>query len=243
MIWWFWCERYSSYVPARSFTANPFLFTMINAKPIIVFSLTAVLVLTALMQPPRRRPILLFDGRTFAGWTGDTIGTWHIRRADRALVGGSTERLVPHNEFLTTTRDYTNFDLRLKFKLIGTGFVNAGVQFRSRRADQPAYEMIGYQADLGAGYWASLYDESRRNRTLAQPDSGVVNRVLRPGDWNEYRIRCVGRRIQLWLNDQPTVDYVETDQSLPQTGLIGLQIHGGGRAEVSYKDLLLTELP
>jgi hypothetical protein len=47
----------------------------------------------------------------------------------------------------------------------------------------------------------------------------------------------------LWLNGQPTVDYVETDPTIPQSGLIGLQIHGGGRAEASYKDIVLEELP
>jgi hypothetical protein len=38
----------------------------------------------------------------------------------------------------------------------------------------PSYEMIGYQADLGDKYWASLYDESRRNKTLTGPDSATV---------------------------------------------------------------------
>lgn len=186
-------------------------------------------------------PRSLFDGRTFKGWEGDTARTWQIR--DGALVGGSTERITPHNEFLCTTRPYANFDLRLKFRLTGTGFVNAGVQFRSQRATQPAYEMIGYQADLGKGYWASLYDESRRNKTLSQADSALIARTLRPNDWNDYRIRCEGRRIQIYLNGRQTVDYTEPDATIPQSGLIGLQIHGGGKVEVAYKALELDELP
>lgn len=190
------------------------------------------------IKPPSRP---LFDGRTFVGWEGDTTRTWRIW--ERALVGGSTERLTPHNEFLCTIRPYTNFDLRLKFRLTGTGFVNAGVQFRSKRAAQPAYEMVGYQADLGSGYWASLYDESRRNRTLAQADSTLIKQTLRPSDWNDYRIRCQGSRIRIYLNGRPTVDYTEPDHSIPQSGLIGLQIHGGGKAEVAYKAIELTELP
>lgn len=189
------------------------------------------------LTPPRS----LFDGRTFAGWEGDTARTWQIR--DGALVGGSRERFTPHNEFLCTTRPYANFDLRLKFRLTGTGFVNAGVQFRSQRATQPAYEMIGYQADLGKGYWGSLYDESRRNKTLAQADSALIARTLRPNDWNDYRIRCEGRRIQIYLNGRQTVDYTEPDATIPQSGLIGLQIHGGGKAEAAYKAIELDELP
>jgi hypothetical protein len=186
-------------------------------------------------------PTMLFDGRTFAGWAGDTARTWHIR--DGAVVGGSTERFVLHNEFLCTTRSYTNFDLRLRAKLIGTGLVNAGVQFRSQRATQPAYEMVGYQADMGRGYWASLYDESRRNKTLARPDSALIARTLRPNDWNDYRILCEGQHIRIYLNGQLTVDYTEPDAAIPQSGLIGLQIHGGGKAEAAYQQIELTELP
>ncbi len=205
------------------------------------YLLPACLLLAGFLTQTRTPPRRLFNGRTFAGWEGDTTQTWRIEQ--EALVGGSTERWTPHNEFLCTIQRYTNFDLRLKVRLTGTGFVNAGVQFRSRRATQPAYEMVGYQADLGQGYWASLYDESRRNKTLARPDSALVKQTLRAGDWNEYRIRCEGRRIQIYLNGIPTVDYTEPDSSIPQTGLIGLQIHGGGKAEAAYKAIELTELP
>jgi len=184
---------------------------------------------------------VLFDGRTFAGWQGDTVQTWRIENG--ALVGGSTERLVPHNEFLTTTKAYANFDLTLQFKLVGTGFVNAGVQFRSQRTTKPDYEMAGYQADLGKGYWASLYDESRRNKVLVLADSMLIAKTLKPDDWNDYRIRCEGRRIRLYLNGKQTVNYTEPDPAIPQTGLIGLQIHGGGKAEASYRNIELTELP
>lgn len=63
------------------------------------------------------RPISLFDGKTFAGWQGDTVQTWRIENG--ALVDGSMVRMMPHNEFLTTTKAYANFDLTLQFKLIG----------------------------------------------------------------------------------------------------------------------------
>lgn len=202
-----------------------------------LFSL--VLFWTAFVAPPATKR--LFDGRTFTGWSGDTVQTWRVEKG--ALVGGATDRLTPHNEFLCTTKAYTNFDLRLKFKLIGTGFVNAGVQFRSQRATQPTYEMIGYQADLGAGFWASLYDESRRDKVLAAADSALIKKTLKPNDWNQYRIRCEGRRIRIYLNGRQTVDYTEPDPAIPQTGLIGLQIHGGGKAEAAYRDIELTELP
>lgn len=211
---------------------------MVRFLTLLLLSLAA---LAGGRPQPMVRFVSLFDGRTFRGWEGDTVATWRIR--DGALVGGSLDKPVPHNNFLCTTRPYTNFVLRLKWKLVGTGFVNAGIQFRSQRLTNPDYEMTGYQADLGKGYWGSLYDESRRNITLVKPDTNLIRRVLRPNDWNDYEIRCEGRRIRIALNGQPTVDYTEADPTIPQTGLIGLQIHGGGPAEVAYKELILDELP
>ncbi len=184
----------------------------------------------------------LFAGQTFAGWEGDTNRTWRI--VDGAFVGGSLERTIPRNEFLATHQSFTNFVLKLKFKLVGTeGFVNAGVQIRSVRTEDPPNEMRGYQADIGEGWWGALYDESRRNTVLVKPDPADVQRALKPGDWNEYVIRCEDRRIRTWINGVPMIDYTEPDPAIPQQGHIGLQIHGGAKALVSYKDITLEQLP
>ncbi|HMB63865.1 MAG TPA: DUF1080 domain-containing protein, partial [Eudoraea sp.] len=146
-------------------------------------------------------------------------------------------------DFLCTSSSYGDFIMKLKFKLEGNeGFINAGVQFRSRRATDPSYEMIGYQADIGNGYYGALYDETRRNRVLAGPDSITATEIINPGDWNTYEIRAEKDHIQLFLNGQKTVDYRETDAGISRNGIIGLQVHGGGRALVSYKDMTIEEL-
>lgn len=186
-------------------------------------------------------PLVLFDGKSFSGWEGDTAHTWRIE--EQSITGGSLTETVPHNYFLATDKTFGNFILRLRFKLKGTGFVNAGIQFRSQRTAKPDYEMTGYQADLGKGYWGSLYDESRRNKTLAAPDTALISRILHPDGWNDYEIRCEGPRIRIRLNGHETVDYAETDPSIPRNGRIALQIHGGGKAQVWYKDLVLEPLP
>jgi hypothetical protein len=182
----------------------------------------------------------LFDGKTFAGWDGDTNRMWRIEKG--ALVGGTLGTPVPHNDFLCTTREFANFDLRLKVKLEGTGFVNGGIQLRSQRAKEPAFEMVGYQADMGEGYWGSLYDESRRRKTLAFTHATVLKHIVKTNDWNDYVIRCEGPHVRLWLNGILTVDYTETEKDLPTSGLIGIQVHGGGKSEASYKDITIEEL-
>lgn len=180
----------------------------------------------------------LFDGATFDGWEGAL--EW-FRIEDGAIAGGSLEKRVPRNEFLCTKRTFADFELRLKFKLLGEG-VNAGVQIRTRRIPDH-HEVEGYQADLGDGYWGCLYDESRRNRVLAGPDKEELEKVLRRGEWNEYVIRCEGPRIQLWINGLQTVDYTEEDASIPRDGVIGLQIHSGPPSEAWYKDITIKALP
>src|SRR5258707_526781 len=119
-------------------------------------------------------PVSIFDGKTFEGWEGDTAKTWRI--IDGCFVGGSLEKTGPQNEFLATKKRYRDFELTLKFKLVGTeGFVNSGVQFRSEHVDKPANEMSGYQADIGEpDYWGSLYDESRRKKTIAKVDMSKI---------------------------------------------------------------------
>lgn len=183
--------------------------------------------------------ISLFNGKTFKGWQGDTQKTFRIDEG--AIVGGSLTQRVPRNEFLTTEREYGDFELTLKFKVLGEG-ANAGVQIRSRRIPNH-HEMIGYQADLGDGWWGSLYDESRRNKMLATADKKLIEQVLKRDDWNDYKIRCQGRRIQLYINGRETIDYTEPDETIEQRGLIGLQIHGGPPSEAWYKDIRIRELP
>ncbi len=187
-----------------------------------------------------QKSVSLFDGKSFKGWEGDTINTWHI--VNHALVGGSLAQTVPHNEFLSTTESFDDFELTMQFKLVGTGFVNAGVQFHSERLKEPAYEMTGYQADLGDGYWASLYDESRRNVTIVKPDSVLIKKILKLNDWNSFTIRSVGRRIRIFLNNVQTVDYIEPDEKIIHRGYIALQVHGGGKVTASYKNIRLIKL-
>ena len=117
-------------------------------------------------------PAPLFDGKTFAGWEGDTKKTWRIEEG--VIVGGSLDEVVPRNEFLCTTKTYGDFELLVKFKLLGDPKqVNAGVQIRTKRIPDH-HEVSGYQADIGQGYWGALYDESRRNKVLAAPDPKIA---------------------------------------------------------------------
>jgi hypothetical protein len=184
----------------------------------------------------------LSDGKTFTGWEGNTTTQWRIE--DGAFTSGSLEKKQPHNDYLATTKEFGDFELTLKWKLEGTeGFVNGGVQFRSKRLAPPSHEVSGFQADLGMDYDGALYDNARRNKVLLRPTKEVLDKARRPvGEWNDYRIRAEGTRIQIWLNGVQTVDYTEADPAFATTGIIAMQIHGKSSSIVRYKDVAITEL-
>jgi catechol 2,3-dioxygenase-like lactoylglutathione lyase family enzyme len=182
----------------------------------------------------------LFNGRTLEGWEGN-LGNW--RAEDGAIVAGALDRRQPYNEFLMTTEDFGAFELRLQYKVEGTGgFVNGGVQFWSQRVPA-SHEVSGYQADLGADTDGNLYDESRRGVNLATAPADVRLLALRPGAWNDYRIRAQGAHIEIWLNGHKTVDFTESDKSVALHGKFALQIHGGANTKVSYRALEVEALP
>ena len=189
-------------------------------------------------------PVSLFDGKTLAGWE-TPVGEekwWQVK--DGMIVGGSLEQKVPTNLFLSSARDFQNFELTFKIRLVkGVGFMNSGIQVRSSREPGKA-SMSGYQVDAGIGYWGDLYDEHRRNKKLTGPaDPAALAKVVKDWEWNDYRIVCEGRRIRAWINGQPAVDFTETDPAIPLNGKLGLQVHSGGTLLVQLKDISITELP
>jgi hypothetical protein len=202
--------------------------------------LILIVILISFPASAAEKPVRLFDGKTFRGWEGDTNKSFRIQ--DGAIVAGTMDAKIPRNEFLCTTRNYTNFVLRLQFKLMGKG-ANAGVQFRTKRIPNH-HEVSGYQADMGdPSWWGCLYDESRRNKILAQADKDAVNKVLKREDWNDYEIRAEGKRIRLAINGLQTIDYTEEDPKIEDYGVIAVQIHSGPPSEAWYKDITIVELP
>jgi len=184
-------------------------------------------------------PISLFDGKTLKGWEGDPT-IWRVDLTNECIVGGSTERTQKQNVFLVTTESYENFELTFEVRMhTGGGFANSGLQFRSERVPN-SDEMSGYQADIGTEWWGKLYDESRRNKVLAGPKKAFV--PILDNQWNYYRIVASGGRLQAWVNEQPGFDYTELDSAIPRSGRIGLQLHGGGKTQVEFRNLKLKPL-
>jgi hypothetical protein len=177
----------------------------------------------------------LFDGRTLDGWAIDTPGVWSVRNG--VLIGRTPG--LNYNDFLRTKRSFGDFTLRVKMRLLwGSG--NSGVQFRSKPVLK-SHEVEGYQADAAENLWGTLYDESRRKTTLANPGQDFHDRFDQAA-WHEYEITAQGGQILLKLDGVATVDYREPDSSIARTGLIALQVHADRRpVEVWFRNIRIQE--
>src|SRR5262249_40163055 len=159
------------------------------------------------------------------GWDGDPQ-LWSVENGE--IVGKSPG--LKHNSFLISQMAAEDFRLTLKVKLVPDK-ENSGVQFRSDAL--PKWEVRGYQADVGAGWWGKLYEEN--GRALLWDKSGEEH--VKKDDWNEYRIEAVGSKLRTFINGKPCVDL--DDPKGARRGVFAFQIHAGGPMEVRFKDIRL----
>ncbi|HUQ94558.1 MAG TPA: DUF1080 domain-containing protein [Bryobacteraceae bacterium] len=179
----------------------------------------------------------LFNGSNLDQWIVDTPGLWRVENG--TIIGKSPG--LKYNDFLRTRKHYRNFILKATFRMIDpSGKGNSGIQFRSKPMPE-SHEVIGYQADIGQQYWGCLYDESRRKTVLAQASAEAIA-ALRKDDWNEYVITARRNRITLHLNGVKSVEWVEQEPGIEESGFLALQLHSGGPLEMWFKNLLIKEL-
>lgn len=185
--------------------------------------------------------VALFDGKTLTGWEGPQD---FFRIEEEAIVAGSLVEQIPTNLFMCTEKSYGDFEMTLQVKFQPYKN-NGGIQIRSKRIPDH-HEVIGYQVDVGYSgdqpVWASLYDESRRNKFMEEAPADRIQALLKKDSYNAYKIRCQGAKVAVWFNGEQVIDYTEEDDSIDRSGIICVQIHGGSPAEAWYKDIRIKEL-
>ncbi|MFM7207448.1 MAG: family 16 glycoside hydrolase [Planctomycetaceae bacterium] len=202
----------------------------------------------------------IFNGTTLEGWEGRP-GFWRVE--DGAIVGETTaENPTQGNTFLIWRQGLVDdFDLTLRYRITGTPKANSGIQYRSR--DRGEFVVSGYQADFEAGptYSGIVYEEKGRGilcqrgqrATIAadggqqagEPigDTDELQKTIRPGEWNDYRIVARGPRLQHFINGQlmsEVLDEQADKRSLQ--GILALQLHAGPPMKVEFKDIRLARL-
>lgn len=154
------------------------------------------------------------------------------------LTGNSGAKGLTFNTFWCSKTKYKDFELRFKVRL-KDGKGNSGVQIRSKIHDPARFAVTGPQADIGEGWWGSLYGENFGGM-MKMADRQQINAVLKPNDFNDYSIKVVGKHVTIRINGVTAVD--QDFDKMPEEGIIAFQLHAGGPMEVTFKDITFKEL-
>lgn len=174
------------------------------------------------------QPLLPSEG--LEGWSPTPGGQWTLKDG---VLHGTSPAEEPQHGILVHQQPLADFTARIEFK-IGSG--NSGFYFRSERVQEPV-ALHGLQAEISASPDAGGLYETGGRGWVRQPDPKLVEKILRPDDWNELWVSAHGPRIVIHLNGQRTVDVV--DSTARQSGLIGLQMHGGEKMDVQFRNVAL----
>src|SRR5947209_6168750 len=190
--------------------------------------LTLLSLILGLSDPPEGFAPLL-NGKDLSGWRvtdGANVRVWTVQDGILTVQGEG-------GGWLMTDKEYADFDLRLEFRLSRKG--NSGVALRAPMHGDPAYAGMEIQI-MDDATWKK--EEKIRPSELTGSIYDVVppsRDATRPfGEWNSMHIIARGRRIQVELNGQGTIDAnlddykdrASTHPGLARTsGHLGLQSH------------------
>ena len=223
-------------------------------NPALIALATAVATLSAAAAQSNSGWVSLFDGKTLNNWVVKG-GTAKYAIEKDAIVGTTVEG--SKNTFLSTKRDYADFELVLE--VLCDKELNSGIQIRSHTYDKPTPqpskkdrmrekgEVYGYQCEISTadkcvsgnfwdeGRWTKWHDDLTKK-------PGACS-AFKEGAWNTYRIVAQGDRIRSWVNGVACADFRDT---MDATGFIGLQVHsikaGSGPFKVRWKNIKIREL-
>jgi hypothetical protein len=218
--------------------------------------LLALLPVMAFAQAPADETgfVPMTNGKDLTGWK-KVGGNGEYKVEGAEIVG--TGKNVNGNTFLISEKTYKNFDFRFEMKF-DTLKGNSGMMFRGLQKDSKdgRGQVFGYQCEHDNGmdraWTAGLYDEARRGWLF--PDKAKKEQcaaftkqgqaVFKPEGWNEVRILCEGKHIQIFLNGEQRVDYTDNDKKdSTAEGFFGMQVHAGKQTDVRWRNLRIKELP
>lgn len=176
-----------------------------------------------------------FNSKNLDGFEGLIDQFWSVK--DGAIVGASPKEGLKFNTFLCSKKKYKDFEMSFQVKMTKSG--NSGIQIRSKIINPKTFAVGGPQCDMGGPYWGSLYGEQFGGMMKAA-DAKLVKEVLKADDFNDYSIRCVGKRVTIKLNGKTTVD--EEFAKMPEEGIVAFQLHAGGQMEVIFKNIQFKEI-
>lgn len=204
--------------------------------------------------PPRGFKAL-FNGKDLSGWRGlghtnpyDVAKWTDAERQEKQAAAdkdmGEHWRVDNgeivndgHGVFLTTGKDYRDFELTVDWKM--TPGTDSGIYLRGSPQVQiwdSNNKVDANGIEKGSGALWNNKGEGKWPKVKA--DKPV-------GEWNTFYIRMIGERVTVIFNDQLTVDdaplenYWDREKPMLPTGPIQLQTHGG---EMRFRNVFIREI-
>jgi hypothetical protein len=191
---------------------------------IISFSILCLFTFSGLMAQ-NDGWVNLFNGKDLTGWkqlNGEAKYT-----VENGVIVGTTVLNTP-NSFICTEKNYSDFVFEVD--LLVEPDMNSGIQFRSEsKSDYNNGRVHGYQCEVdpSARAWSGgIYDEARRGWLYTLELNPKAQPALKMGEWNRYRIECIGNSIKTWINGVACSHVID---DMTPTGFIALQVHGIGK--------------
>ena len=174
----------------------------------------------------------LFNGKDLSGWNIHGTEKWYVEDGNLVCESG------PDNQYgyLSTDKQYKNFELRLQFKLEANG--NSGVFIRS---SIDGTKINGWQVEVAPHdhHTGGIYESYGRG-WLIKP-TPAAEKFLNANGWNKMRILVVNDEVTTWLNGNKMVN-IKDEKIGAGNGFIALQIHDGGGIKVRWKKIEIKEL-
>lgn len=187
----------------------------------------------------------LFNGKSLEGWrilteSSERWGKWEV--VDGVIVGDQ----YPEGKggLFVTTKTFQDFELYAEVKADYP--IDSGLFLRV----QP--DVLSYQVTIDyrpEGEVGAIYCPGGGGFLIHKPN-GVD--LWKAGDFNRVRVKISGQpaQIQVWINGTSLVDYqdtlVEGRPRVPESGFIGIQVHGGASwkkgNKVYFRKLLVRPL-
>lgn len=183
----------------------------------------------------------LFNGKDLAGWKR-LGGIADFSVEDGVIVGRTV--MNSRNTFLVTEKEYADFILEADV-FVEDEEGNAGLQTRSH-FNPDAFDgqgrVYGRQCEIDPTprrWTGGIYDEGRREWLYPMQLNARAQHAYRKGEYNHFRVECIGNEMRTWVNGVATAYVVDT---IDAKGFIGLQVHGIKTADhagkkVCYKNI------
>ncbi|MEZ6130132.1 MAG: DUF1080 domain-containing protein [Planctomycetaceae bacterium] len=165
-------------------------------------------------------------------WNADAMKHWTVENGELVNDG--------EGAYLVTDEEFGDYEFVVDYKTVARA--DSGIYLKGTPQvqiwDYTDPEKFKLDANLGSGgLW---------NNSPGAPGKNPLMLADKPfGEWNSVRIRQVGARTSVWLNDKLVVDHAIMenywDRKLPlfAKGPIELQTHGG---EIRWRNLAVREL-